>query len=375
MDTCDVLIVGGGPAGSTCAGKLRQAGLDVLLLDKQTFPRPKPCAGWITPAVLETLAIDRGEYSRGRVLQPITGFSTGLMDGPDVVTRYGKTVSYGIRRCEFDYYLLQRSATRLALGEPAAVLERENGWWLVNGRIRTRLLVGAGGHFCPVARLLGAKLGREEAIVAQATEFALDPDQERLCRIPADTPSIFFSRDMKGYGWLFRKGRFLNIGLGRMDRENLGRHMRLFFTFLEKRGVLPAGAAGRLQGHAYLLYRRQGGRRIVNDGALLIGDAAGLSHPQSGEGILPAIESALLAADTILASHGDFRRDNLEPYAARLAARFDGGREMPTSPLASGLLRFIGARLLSSRWFVRHIVLDRWFLHVHNTVLPPEPGK
>jgi flavin-dependent dehydrogenase len=106
MDTCDILIVGGGPAGSTCAGKLRQAGLDVLLLDKETFPRDKPCAGWITPAVLVTLAIDQEEYGRGRVLQEISSFRTGLMDGPEVVTRYGKAVSYGIRRCEFDHYLL-----------------------------------------------------------------------------------------------------------------------------------------------------------------------------------------------------------------------------------------------------------------------------
>jgi 2-polyprenyl-6-methoxyphenol hydroxylase-like FAD-dependent oxidoreductase len=105
----------------------------------------------------------------------------------------------------------------------------------------------------------------------------------------------------------------------------------------------------------------------VGDGVLLIGDAAGLSHSQSGEGILPAIESALLAADTILAARGDYRRGSLEPYATRLAARPGSGDNLPASPLASALLRFIGARLLSSRWFVRHIVLDRWFLHANNS--------
>jgi flavin-dependent dehydrogenase len=370
MDTCEVLVVGGGPAGSTCAGKLRRAGLDVLLLDKATFPRDKPCAGWITPAVLTTLAIDREEYCRGRVLQEISSFRTGLIGGVEVVTRYGATVSYGIRRCEFDQYLLQRSAVRRELGTPVSGLARHDGWWLVNGRIRARLVVGAGGHFCPVARLLGARIGREEAIVAQAAEFAMSPDQERLCRIPADTPALFFSRDMKGYGWLFRKGMFLNVGLGRMDRKHLGRHMRDFCTFLEQRGYLAAGRAGRFQGHAYLLYERQGGRTCVGDGALLIGDAAGLAHPQSGEGILPAVESALLAADTILAAKGDYRRANLEPYAARLAARFgSGGIDITSSPLTSGVLRFLGARLLSSTWFARHIVLDRWFLHARQEAL------
>lgn len=365
MGTYDVIIVGGGPAGSTCAGKLRKAGLDVLLLDKAAFPRDKPCAGWITPKVLTVLAIDNEEYCQGRVLQSINGFRTSLMHGLEVVTRYGTTVSYGIRRREFDHFLLQRSGVRQLLGEPVSALNRHDGGWLVNGCIRARLVVGAGGHFCPVARLLGAKIGREEIIVAQATEFPMSQEQESRCHLPADTPALFFCRDLKGYGWLFRKGRFLNIGLGRMDREHLARHTREFCTYLEQRGDLPAGAAGTFQGHAYLLNARQGRRRSVTDGALLIGDAAGVSYPQSGEGILPAIESALLAADTILAANGDYRRDNLEPYAAGLSERFGGGSELPSSQHASALLRCIGSRLLSSRWFARHVVLDRWFLHTH----------
>jgi len=365
MDTCDVLVVGGGPAGSTCAGKLRQAGLDVLLLDREVFPRDKPCAGWITPQVLEALEIDKEEYCRGRVLQAISGFRTGLMHGPEVVTRYGSTISYGIRRYEFDQFLLQRSGVRQQLGEQVSTLERQDCGWLVNGRIRARLVVGAGGHFCPVARLLGARIGREEVIAAQAMEFAMGTDQERLCPIPSDMPALFFCRDLKGYGWLFRKGRFLNIGLGRMDRKHLGTHTQDFCNFLKIRGYMQPGVSGTFQGHAYLLYARHGGRSCVANGALLIGDAAGLAYPQSGEGILPAIESAQLAADTILAANGDYRRDNLEPYAAGLAARFGCGSELQSSPLASSFLRCIGARFLSSRWFTRHVVLDRWFLHHH----------
>ncbi|RII25751.1 MAG: NAD(P)/FAD-dependent oxidoreductase [Geobacter sp.] len=363
MESCDVLVVGGGPAGSVCAGKLRQAGLDVLLLDRETFPREKPCAGWITPAALATLELDPDLYRKGRVLQDVSTFRVGLVGGTEVVIPYGKTVSYGIRRREFDHYLLERSGVRRSLGEPVMSLEREEGRWLVNGRIRARLLVGAGGHYCPVARHLGAKIGREAVIAAQAAEFAMTPEQEQQCPIPAGTPALFFCRDMKGYGWFFRKGDYLNIGLGRMDKDNLGHHVREFCLFLQRRGYLAEGFPGTFQGHAYLLYQRQGGRRCVDDGVMLIGDAAGLSHPQSGEGILPAIESALLAADTIVEAGGDYRRDKLELYASRLAARFGGGGDMPSSPLVSGIARFCGARLLSGSWFVRHIVLDRWFLH------------
>lgn len=364
MDTCDVLVVGGGPAGSTCAGKLRQAGLDVQLMDKELFPRQKPCAGWITPVVLEALTIDSEEYRQERVLQDINSFRTGLIGGPELITSYVSTVSYGIRRSEFDDFLLQRSGVRLIQGEPVTTLERRVGGWIVNGHIRARLLIGAGGHYCPVARLLGAKIGREEVIAAQVAECAMSPDQERLCRIPAETPALYFCHDMKGYGWLFRKGRFLNIGLGRMDRCNLGRHTKEFCEFLKQRGDLAADFAAPFQGHAYLLYNRDGGRCCSGDGALLIGDAAGLAQPQSGEGILPAIESALLAADTILAANGDYRRDNLESYTAALAIRFDSGNsKTPSSPVYSRISRFLGARLLSSSWFTRHIVLDQWFLH------------
>ena len=378
MESCDVLIVGAGPAGLTCAGRLAQAGLDVLLLDRQVFPRDKPCAGWITPAVLETLAIDPEEYSQGRVLQAIANFRTGLIHGPDLITRYGRTVSYGILRSEFDHYLVQRSAARLVLGEPVTVFARSNGGWLVNGRIRARLLVGAGGHFCPVARFLGARIGREPVIAAQVAELALTPDQERLCRIPVDTPALFFCRDMKGYGWLFRKGKFLNVGLGRMDTNHLAGHMKDFCTFLKGRGY-PApdpGSGAGIQGHAYRLYQRQGGRACVGDGVLLIGDAAGLAQPQSGEGILAAIESALLASDAILEANGYYGHNRLEKYNERLSGRFGGsGGEIPSSPLLSGLARSLGARLLASRWFCRNIVLDRWFLHKYQRALYAAPNQ
>jgi len=369
MEACEVLIVGGGPAGSTCAGRLGEAGLDVLLIDSCVFPRDKPCAGWITPVVLETLAIDRDDYRRGRVLQEIRGFLTGVMQGPEVVTRYDRTVSYGIRRCEFDHFLLERSAVRQRLGEPAVTIERNGGEWLVNGRIRARLVVGAGGHFCPVARHLGARIGAEEVIVAQSAEFAPAGDPERLGLIRDDTPELFFSRDMKGYGWIFRKGEFLNVGFGRMDRAAFGRQMGEFRTFLERRGVAP-GAGVQYRGHAYRAWQYQGERSRVGDGLMLIGDAAGLAHPHSGEGILPAVESALLAAQTIVAAKGDYRRDKLGPYVARLRERYGRGWEFP---MPSGLIGYIGARLLANPSYVRHMVLDRWFLHAGQKVLSLAP--
>jgi len=372
MESCDVLIVGAGPAGSTCARLLASWGISVLLLDRDQFPRDKPCAGWITPAVLETLRIDPELYRQGRLLQDIREFRTGVMYGKEIVTGYGETVSYGIRRREFDHYLLLRSAAPTALGEPVASLERAADGWLVNGRIRARLLIGAGGHNCPVARALGAKPGKESAIVAMVAEFEMGEEQLAGCRLPAGHTALSFTRDTKGYGWLLRKGAFLNIGLGSLQCGDLRRCVADFCAHLKRRGDLDGKLAEgfRFRGHAYLPYRLQGGRRIVGDRALLIGDAAGVSFPESGEGILPAIESAFMAAHAILYAAGDYRQEKLEPYAAAVAARFAGKAEdFGRFGIPAGI-RELGARaLLSSGWLTRRLVLDRWFLHREDRLL------
>ena len=108
IDT-EVLIIGGGPAGSTLARALTLAGIHVVIMDKAEFPRDKVCAGWVTPAVMEELEIDLEDYARDNVLQPIHGFRTGQVGQQAVQSDFpGKPVSYGIRRIEFDHYLLQR---------------------------------------------------------------------------------------------------------------------------------------------------------------------------------------------------------------------------------------------------------------------------
>lgn len=371
-DACEVLIVGGGPAGSTCARVLRRAGLDVLVLDKQEFPRDKVCAGWITPAVVDLLELDTEAYRQGRVFQPITSFLTGLEEGVQVATGYDRPVSFGIRRCEFDHYLLQRAGVRLAPGEPLSSLERVAHGWLVNGRIEARLVIGAGGHFCPVARHLGAKPGRGEvAVAAQEIEFELDAGQQRACRIDPRTPELFFCNDMKGYGWCFRKGDFLNIGLGREGGYQLSRHVQAFRASLIALGKIPPDTPADFHGHAYLLYS-SARRAVCGDGMLLIGDAAGLAYPQSGEGIRPAIESALMAAQTVCAARGDYRRARLAPYQQQLHARF-GLRAVPAAGgwgmVPERLKQALVGWLLGSRWFSRHVVLDRWFLHAHERPL------
>ena len=188
------------------------------------------------------------------------------------------------------------------LGEGLINLERSVDRWIANDRISATFIVGAGGHFCPVARFGGAKLGGEPAIVAQEAEFEMDEFQMKSCRVREEIPELYFCSDMKGYGWCFRKGNFLNVGLGRADQHRLSDHVSNFLQFLKSSGRIMFQVPA-MHGHAYLLHGTSG-RNIADDGMLLVGDAAGLAYPQSGEGILPAIESGLLAAQTIAAGKG-----------------------------------------------------------------------
>jgi flavin-dependent dehydrogenase len=305
------------------------------------------------------------------VFQPITGFRAGLLHGPMLETGYNRAVSYGIRRCEFDNYLLRRTGARLRLGEPLAHLARTANGWIVNESLQTPLVIGAGGHFCPVARFLGADVGRSElAVSAQETEFEIDPSQQSAYRCKSEVPELYFCRDLGGYGWCVRKGSFINIGLGREGDHGLAQQVTAFQKFLEHRGRIPANLNPRYKGHAYLLYRHAR-RNTVDDGVMLIGDAAGLAYTQSGEGIRPAIESGLLAASTILQAGGRYSRDALGSYAARLESRLGprGGADR-SAWLPASVRSRLAAIAMGSHWFVRKVLLDRWFLHALDPPLP-----
>ena len=147
-------------------------------------------------------------------------------------------------------------------------------------------------------------------------------------------------------------------------------------TATQRRDARPAGrgrARGfpwRWRGHAYAVNAAPR-RRIVDAGVRLAGDAAGVADPQSGEGIQQAVESGLLAAQTIVEAHGHFSRDRLEPYAASLEARCAGSR------LSGALARIVpdrvktvvAGRLLEVPTFVKRVVLKQWVLHRHRLAL------
>jgi flavin-dependent dehydrogenase len=377
-EACDVVIVGGGPAGSTCARALTRAGVDVVILDRAVFPRDKTCAGWITPAVVDAVELPIDEYRSGRVFQPISGFRTSRIgSGRLLSTRFARTVSYGIRRCEFDHFLLERSGARVHAGEPLTSLRRDGdgsgpgsgtgtgGRWIVNESIMAPLVIGAGGHFCPVARHVSdIREGHavEPIVAAQEIEVTLTPAQATACHVDADTPELYLCDDLEGYGWCFRKGPVLNIGLGRQDTHQLSRHVRDFVAALISWGRIPSDLPWHWKGHAYLL-RGESRRPPIDDGVMLIGDAAGLAYARSGEGIRPAVESGLMAAEVAIEAlgRGHCGRDDLAPYRARLQSRFGGGASAGSRVPRSAIVA-IAKILLANRWFTREVFLKRWFL-------------
>jgi len=372
MKSYDVLIVGGGPAGSTLAYSLKNSGLKIGILDKKTFPRQKICAGWVTPEVMRVLNIDLDDYANDRVLQKISGFKISQLGQKQVESHYsGEPVSYGIRRIEFDDYLLQRCGAELILNEAFNKMEKTSEYWLVNDDYKANLVIGAGGHYCPVARAIDSKGVSELAVVAQEAEFEMTAQQKASCSIKEEVPELFFTPDLKGYGWVFRKGDYLNIGLGREDKSKLSSHVKKFCDYLVAQGKIPEDIVEKYNGHAYLLYNHAV-REMVADNVLLIGDSAGLAYPQSGEGIRPAVESAMLAADVIRRCGGNYSRSELQLYDDLMEQRF--GKRLPGPDLMERLPMFIkrifASQLMKTQWFTKKVMTDKWFLQTHQSRLP-----
>jgi flavin-dependent dehydrogenase len=233
------------------------------------------------------------------------------------------------------------------------------------GAFEAPLVIGAGGHRCPVARALGEVCAAEEVVVAQESETRFAPEWERQLRPYLAAPEIYVEPDLRGYGWYFPKGDFLNIGVGCTGGSDgtLPRRRDALVEALRRSGRLPEGLALEpFKGHAYVV-RRQAPRRLAGAGFCLVGDAAGLARDLSGEGIGPAIRSGRLAAEAAVRHLREGA--SLDGYARAVVALYGAGE--PTwigrqvSRLPEGVARLTVRAALGSAAARRHVVFGSIF--------------
>jgi menaquinone-9 beta-reductase len=381
MGQFDAVVVGAGPAGSIAALVLARGGARVALADKSAFPRDKACGDLIGPRGVQVLA-DLGlavpDAGRGADLLAVgpSGRRSKLPAFP------GRTYpGHGIvvPRLAFDHALREAALAAGATGVRARITEVERaadgGVAAVRAsdgrRLAGRVIIGADGPLSPVARLTGM-LDSDASLWG----FAI------RAYVPAEVPLPLLAlldaspwRIYPGYGWLFpgEDGR-ANVGIG-VGMGGSRRHAPLrgdladFTALLARRGDLAPGAAiGPVIGG----WLRMGGTGTppAAGNVLLTGDAAGLINPLQGEGIAPAMISARLAAEAVLANPGHPAAAG-RAYREALSAAF-GGYLPGAAALQRALLRrprtaSAGLRLLTAP-AIRRLVAGTWSIYWNGLV-------
>lgn len=287
----DVIIVGAGPAGGTAAYTLGQAGLRVLLLEKERLPRYKPCGGGLSAALLSQFP-----FSFEPVIESqVTAISYAL-GRHEVTVPLPPDQVHMVMRDAFDEYILQQTRAEVRQGAAVRHVAEESDHVVVelqDGRvIKGRYLIAADGAASRVAREVGLRRKKQ---LAAAIEAEVPVPDAVMCRF-AGRPLFIFGELQRGYLWVFPKAEHLSVGIGAF-KPRRGELQRTLRRVMERYGIALDGA--RLHGHPLPIYT--GRQQIATRRVLLVGDAAGLVDPLTGEGIRFAVQSGRLAADALAA--------------------------------------------------------------------------
>jgi menaquinone-9 beta-reductase len=356
----DVIVVGAGPAGTSTAYHLANAGLDVLLLEKASFPRDKICGDGLTPRAVRQLVsmgldLDAPGWQRNKGLRIVGAGHRIELPWPDLAT----FPSYGMVRTRSD---LDEILARHAEKAGARLMERT----AVTGPVvdeRTGRVVGVTAK--PVDEH-GRKLGDIEAYTAPvvvacdgvsarlATSLGVVRREDRpmgvAVRAYYKTPrhddewmeswlELWDGEPKKsnllpGYGWIFGVGDgTANVGLGILNTSSAFQHVdykdvlrRWLAHTPEEWGFRDENLVGRIGSAALPMGFNR--KPHYTRGVLLVGDSGGMVNPFNGEGIDYALEAGHMAADTIVQAlarpEGAGREKVLEGYAAALDAAYGG---------------------------------------------------
>jgi geranylgeranyl reductase family protein len=294
VERFDVIVIGAGPAGSTAAYRLAAGGAKVALLDKARFPRDKPCGGGITVRGLQHLPIDVTPVVEDRVTQVELGFGyrerfTRSSDEPLVLMT---------QRRRLDAHLAEQASAKGADfrdGVRVRSIELDAHGAIVatdTERIAARVVIGADGCNGVSAKALGLAGGVTYGVAYEgnAPWGAIDEERWRS-RIWVEFDSV-----PGGYAWIFPKGDHANLGVGGWTSE--GPRLREHLTRLCREAGVDPSAIENVRG--YRLPLRRPAARVAQGPALVIGDAAGLVDPMSGDGMYEAFLSSRLASDAAM---------------------------------------------------------------------------
>jgi geranylgeranyl reductase family protein len=305
----DAIVVGGGPAGSTTAYRLADAGASVLLADKATFPRDKPCGGGMTLRAVRQCPVDPSPV----VEEWVDQIELRFRYRSSVVHRAAEPVVWMTQRSRLDAFLLDSARERGAEVREGAKVEVGEGNTVTVGseRVTADALVGADGANGITAKAVGLGQGIVYGVAYEGNVRYPAVSQARYSRRLvlelADIPG--------GYAWVFPKGDHANVGVGGWQSEgpNLREHLQRACT---AHGLEPDELEN-LRGHRLPL--RSAKTRIAGERALLVGDAAGLIDPVSGDGMYECFVSSRLAAAAVLDLVGG-RASSLTGYEAAVDA-------------------------------------------------------
>jgi geranylgeranyl reductase family protein len=302
-------VVGAGPAGSVTAYWLARAGASVLLLDRARFPRDKPCGGGLTMRAVRQLPFS---------VDPVVEDVVDCVElGLGYKRRYARPSPEPLilmtQRARLDAYLAEQAAAvgaEFRDGTKVARVET-NGRAAIADGIRADVVIGADGANGITARALGLCPQPAHGVALEGNLSQADVDIDRYRgRIVLEIGTV-----RGGYGWVFCKGDHVNVGVGGWEYE--GPRLREHLRRLCAAYGLPEERLSALRGFRLPIARP--GSPLARGRALVVGDAAGLVDPFSGDGIHEAFLSAGLAAETVLDLLAG-RASDLEAYEARLSS-------------------------------------------------------
>jgi geranylgeranyl reductase family protein len=311
VERFDVVVIGAGPAGSTTAYRLARAGARVALLERAGFPRDKPCGGGLTERALRELPVS---------VDPVVEHD---VDRLELALRYRLRFERRSRarlvamtqRIRLDAYLAEQAAAAgadLRDGLRVTAVRDEGDGVVVDtaaGAIAAAVAIGADGVNGVTARSTGV----EQKIVYGVALEGNVPNGEIPTGRYDGLAVIELGTIAGGYGWVFPKGDHVNVGVGGWEHE--GPRLRDHLRRLCLEHGIANDAVDSLRG--YRLPLRRPGSVPARGRVLLVGDAAGLVDPLSGDGMFEALVSGRLATDAVLELLAG-RADTVEPYAEAL---------------------------------------------------------